>query len=164
MSRASLSTMNHARATLERGIGRWAGRLPLVLALILAPVAASAQVYCSRWAEVVDAPSNIRAGPSGQAPIACRLKRNGQRLLVVPMPVRASDPPPQWLATLVCRPAGQRAAIGLGRAPDYIHRSQVRLLEGNPEDWLGDASGPATGPCDALWHPYGRSGDRPASP
>jgi hypothetical protein len=123
--------------------------------LALAPVSAMAQVYCSRWAEVRDAPTHIRRGPSAGAAVACRLPRNGQRLLVYPLLIRAGDPPPQWLATLVCRPAGQRAAIGLGLPPDYVHRSQVRLLGINPEDWLGPSVGEEPGPCGALWRPYG---------
>ena len=126
------------------------------LAIILAPVSAVAQVYCSKWAEVVDAPTNIRRGPNGQAAIACRLQRNGQRLLVYPVPSRATDPPPLWLATTVCRPAGQRSAIGLGLPPDYLHRSQVRLLRINTADWLGPTAGQPASPCEALWRPYDR--------
>jgi hypothetical protein len=143
---------------------RWCWQGPLALALTLAPAMASAQVYCSRWAEVVDAPTNVRTAPRGQATIACRLTRNGQRLLVVPLPVPAGAPAPLWLATLVCRPAGQRAAIGLGQAPDHIHRSQVRLLEGNPDDWLGASEGQTSGACQKIWRPYERAGDRPAAP
>lgn len=136
--------------------GHWRARgWRAILLLALAPGSAMAQIYCSRWAEVVDAPSNIRRGPSGLAPLACRLPRNGQRLLVHPLPIRASDPPPRWLATMVCRPAGQRSAIGLGLPPDYVHRSQVRLLGINPEDWLGPSPGQGSGPCEGLWRPYG---------
>ena len=131
------------------------------LALALAPMSAAAQVYCSKWAEIVDAPTNIRRGPSGRAPIACRLWRNGQRLLVYPVPTRVADPPQRWLATMVCRPAGQRSAIGLGLPPDYIHRSQVRLLGINPDDWLGLAAGQTQSPCEVLWRADGETGGRP---
>ncbi|MFM1799990.1 MAG: hypothetical protein RLZZ117_2268 [Cyanobacteriota bacterium] len=156
--------MNDAGPRTDRQAWRWAWRVLFVLALAGEPLAASAQVYCSRWAEVVDAPSHVRKAPSGQAAIACRLTRNGERLLVVPWPVPQTNPRPQWLATLACRPRGQRAAIGLGRAPDFIHRSQVRLLEGQPDDWLGAGEGQAKGPCAVLWQPYERAGDQPAEP
>ncbi|MEB3317622.1 MAG: hypothetical protein VKO39_05720 [Cyanobacteriota bacterium] len=121
----------------------------------LAPLSASAQVYCSQWAEIVDAPANIRRGPAVSAAIACRLPRHGERLLVYPLPSRVTDSPPQWLATMACRPAGQRSAIGLGVPPDFIHRSQVRLLGIHPDDWLGPPAGQAQSPCAALWRPYG---------
>ena len=161
--------MTPGTSVATAGVRRWCWQGPLTLALALAPAAASAQVYGSRWAEVVDAPTNVRRAPRGQAAIACVLTRNGQRLLVVPMPVRAGALAPQWLATLVCRPAGQRSAMGLGQAPDHIHRSQVRLLEGQPDDWLGAGGGQASGPCEELWRPYERPGDqrlgdRPATP
>jgi hypothetical protein len=134
-------------ATSFRGLVWWF----LLFPLVLAPLSATAQVYCSQWAEIVDAPSNVHRAPAVAAPIACRLPRNGQRLLVYPLPTRATDPPPQWLATMACRPAGQLSAIGLGVPPDYIHRSQVRLLGINRDDWLGPAAGQGQGPCAALW-------------
>jgi hypothetical protein len=147
-----------AQPTMSEAGGHWRRRWAAMvsLPLVLAPVSAAAQVYCSKWAEVVDAPTNIRRGPNGQAAIACRLQRNGQRLLVYPVPSRPTDPPPRWLATMVCRPAGQRSAIGLGLPPDYLHRSQVRLLRINAADWLGPTAGQPTSPCEALWRPYDR--------
>jgi hypothetical protein len=64
------------------------------------------------------------------------------------------DPSPRWLATMVCRPAGQRAAIGLGLPPDFVQRSRVRRLGINPDDWPGPVVGEGPGPCAALWRPY----------
>lgn len=131
---------------MNRSRGAWIG---LVLAGWTLP--ATAQVYCSRWAAVVDAPTNVRHAPNGQAAIACRLPHNGMRLLVVPLRPQTSGQASPWLATTVCRSGAQRAAIGLGLAPDYIHRSQVRLLEANPDDWLEDPTGKDPGPCAVLW-------------
>ena len=131
---------------MNRSSGVW-----IVLVLAGWSLPAAAQVYCSRWAAVVDAPTNVRRAPNGQAAIACRLPRNGLRLLVIPLRPQASGQASPWLATTVCRSGAQRAAIGLGLAPDYIHRSQLRLLEANPDDWLEDPTGQGRGPCAALW-------------
>jgi len=115
------------------------------------PYAASAQVYCSKWAEVVDAPTNIRKSPSSQSAVVCQLPRNGMRLLVYPSGTDPSRQASRWHATLVCQSGPQRSAIGLGNPPAYVHQSQVRLLGINRDDWLGDPEQPGEGECATLW-------------
>jgi hypothetical protein len=81
---------------------------------------------------------------------------------VVPVWPGASGQASHWLATTACRSGPQNAAIGLGRAPDYIHRSQLLLLqEINPDDWLGDPPGKGSGPCAALWDSPPPAWDQP---
>ena len=131
---------------------------------LLAGSAARAQVYCSQRAVVIDAPSNIRTAPNSRAPIACQLAHNGTEILVFPVPAaRASTAGkalerPDWYATMSCYPTIQSRAIGLGRPPHYIHRSQVRLQGPNPDDWTAPAAQGAPNPqassgCERLWQP-----------
>ncbi|MFN7677059.1 MAG: hypothetical protein ACK5QW_00485 [Cyanobacteriota bacterium] len=123
----------------------------------MAPLSAGAQVYCSKWAEVVDAPSNVRQAPSGTASVACQLPRNGQRLLVYPLPRPPQVSDHSWYATFVCRPAGRRSAMGMGQRPDYIHRSQVRLLANNSDDWSAGKTAQGDDHCALLWRAFGES-------
>jgi hypothetical protein len=121
------------------------------LAVVGLPYAASAQVYCSKWAEVVDAPTNIRKSPSSQSALVCQLPRNGMRLLVYPSASAPNHQASRWYATLACQPGPQRRAIGLGNSPAYVHQSQVHLLTINRDDWLGDPEQPGKGACASLW-------------
>lgn len=132
------------------GAKQW---LPGVLWLALLPWPASAQVYCSRWAELVDAPSNVRRAPDHRAAISCRLQPNGLSLLVYPVRSGAEQRASSWMATMACRSGGQQRAIGLGQTPDYIHKSQIRLLGINRDDWFEGSDGPESGPCGKLWRP-----------
>jgi hypothetical protein len=130
---------------------------------LLAGSAARAQVYCSQRAVVIDAPSNIRTAPNSRAPIACQLVHNGTEILVFPVHPsrmsRAGRPlEPDWYATMACYTTIQSRAIGLGRPPHYIHRSQVRLQGPNPDDWTAPAAQGAPNPqassgCERLWQP-----------
>lgn len=115
------------------------------------PFAASGQVYCSKWAEVVDAPTNIRKSPSSQSALVCQLKRNGMRLLVYPLGTDPNHRASRWYATLACHSGPQASAIGLGNPPAYVHQSQVRLLVINRDDWLGDPEQAGKGECATLW-------------
>lgn len=126
----------------------------MVLAIALAPLSAAAQVYCSQWAEVIDAPTNVRRAPSGHGSVACQLSQNGLRLLRVPLRKEQQNFHAQWSATMVCRPPGRRSAIGLGQSPDDIHRSQVRLLANTRDDWFAGKDAQGQDPCALLWRAY----------
>ncbi len=131
---------------------------------LLAGSGARAQVYCSQRAVVIDAPTNIRFAPHNRAPIACRLAHNGAEILVFPVPPSrpssAGQPleKPDWYATMDCHSTIQSRAIGLGRPPHYIHRSQVRIKGPNPDDWTAPAvhgahNTEASSGCERLWQP-----------
>jgi hypothetical protein len=125
---------------------------------------ALAQVYCSQRARVIDAPSNIRTAPNSRAPIACQLRRNGSVILVLPAGQRlpatdqAAGTAANWYATMACYSDPQSRAVGLGRPPHYIHRSQVRIEGINPSDWTtpaapGASNAPVGSGCERLWQP-----------
>ena len=143
------------------------GSRAAVVALALALQSGSpavAQVYCSQRAIVIDAPSNIRTAPNSRAPIACQLRRNGRVILVLPAGQRlaatgqAAGTAADWYATMACYSDPQSRAVGLGRPPHYIHRSQVRIKGINPADWTapaapGESNSPTSGGCERLWQP-----------
>ncbi len=143
------------------------GSRAAVVALALALQSGSpavAQLYCSQRAIVIDAPSNIRTAPTSRAPIACQLRRNGKVILVLPASQRlpatgqAAGSAADWYATMACYRDPQSRAVGLGRPPHYIHRSQVRIKGINPSDWTapaapGESNSPTSGGCERLWQP-----------
>ena len=87
----------------------------LVLAKL--PLATSVQVFYSKWAEVVDAPTNIRKSPSSPSAIVFQLPRNGMVLLVYPLGTDPNQQASCWYATLACQSGTQSRTIGLGSPP-----------------------------------------------
>ena len=81
------------------------------------PLATSVQVFCSKWAEAMDAPTNIRKSPSSLSTIVFQLPRNGMGLLVYPLGTDPNQQASCWYATLACQSGTQIRTIGLGSPP-----------------------------------------------
>ena len=99
----------------------------LVLAKL--PLATSVQVFCSKWAEVVDAPTNIRKSPSSPSAIVFQLPRNGMVLLVYPLGTDPNQQAPAGTPRAPANPAPRAAPSGW--APPHLRASIPGAIAGH---------------------------------
>lgn len=129
----------------------------LLLAAAIGP--AQGQSYCSQIAKLVDSPANVRSLPTKHSAVICQLKPLGRLIRIYPVLPRNWMREYAWLATLACHGNGSEARIGLGTRPNYIHRSQLRVVAVDPQDWPSDRLAvPGRMPLrtyQELWQPYG---------
>ena len=119
---------------------------------------AHGQFYCARIAELVDSPANVRSLPSRSSAIRCQLRPIGLRFRIFPILPGSFARQYDWLATLACHGPNADARIGLGVRPDYIHRSQLRVVGIDALDWPPErstSSSPSPAKtCQNVWQPY----------
>jgi len=141
-------------------IGLKARKVPgLWLTLIsLSTAPAQGQIYCSRIAELVDSPANVRLLPAANSKVVCQLKPLGKRFVVYPNHSPGLPGKHGWLATLACEQSGMQSRLGLGAVPNFIHRSQFKIVGLNPADWTSaETAIPGRLPmrnCEDLWRAY----------
>ena len=130
--------------------------LLMMIGLLASP--AQGQIYCSRFAELVDSPANVRLLPTVESEIVCQLKPLGMRFRVYPVLSPALPGEHGWLATFACHRSSMQSQPVLGAAPNFIHRSQFKIVGIDPADWTSvETAIPgrlSMRSCEDLWRAY----------